>query len=411
MKFNAVVLIAVTLLLASTVLLVFSIVETSSIEVTEKWISRIAVGEEPVSVTVSDDEVLLATIKPGGYQSFVIYRIGTDGNVVWRTTGGTLEGRAIYPISISRRGDEIIVISLIDTRDKIRIYYYTTSGLLSKKVDLNLGPLTLVFDAELYSDGSILFGGLKYVLGEKAQYYIERFNPEDNTRYWSISWGTEGYDYIIKLLVSSNGYVFALGNSTLQGYTLTCIDGDGEILWSIPLGKSEPVSLRLSPDNNNIYLLLGRGNKYRVLVISSIDGGLVNSYELDLSPLFKYATLTDFEVLALNRGEVFAITGTGYSAESEHQTLAFILLYKPGTGFEKIIKISSEQDTAIYAVTSIDKSLYIVGLAGITTFIGSYEVGEGGIDALAIITSLTTASISLYILFREVSRKREKIST
>jgi len=388
------------LLAVSIVLLSLHILRVGSLDVREEWIRTLAIGEEPADIAV-DKEVYVVTTRTTGLKGIALYRLTDRGEVLWKKTWNPPKGVEAYPLSVKSLGGEIIVSVLNATKTSAYILSYTVEGVLRRATEIPASPLSLLFDVDVYIDGTIVIGGLEYTVEHKSQYYVARIDPGSKATYWNRVWGTDDYEYVVDVAVSPRGLIYAIGNTSRGGTTLTCLNGGGEEVWTTPLGLLEPIAIDFSRNGEQVYLLARSIDTYRVVELSAVLGTPSRVIELEKPSSLESITPLDLEVV--DEANTLVVAGYG---ERGGAIEALVLVYDLDSDeLVRVIRVTANHQASFFLrIESWNNRLYAVGVAGTGTIVACYTVERVQVDALSIATLAVVALIALTTLVK-ASRK------
>ncbi len=387
------------LLIVSIVLITLILLSTGYIVVESKWIKKIGYGEKPVDINISGNYLYVLTVK--GINVIITKIRENDGEVVWRTIWSANENVTINPLKVLLSRNGIIVPVLYGDRHTLLILNYGFDGVLINKTFIKLKKnLEWIYDVDVYR-GYLVIAGARYKAGDRLQYLLKYYELSSGRIVWSSIWGSKDIDYLFRVCVSpGNGIIYALGNSTITGYTIYSVSPEGRILWSYKLSADTYDIPSMYCYLDRIYLLVLRKEvSPEILVLSTLKPIVLQSEVVTI------AGLRDFLLSSLSVSSTYIVlSGTGYNPEdSSYDALVYVrpltngkgkIIWFSGKGVDasikSIIKESDSERNTIYSLSLVNN--YIV--------VACNNVYTTSINIVYTILLFTTGLIGAYIFWR-----------
>ncbi len=387
------------ILVVSIVLITLTLLSTGYIVVESKWIKKIGYGEEPVDISTSNGYVYVLTVK--GVNVIITKIMGDSGEILWRTIWSANENVTINPLKVLLSRNGILVPVLYGDRHTLLILNYGFDGVLLNKTLIKLKKnLEWIYDVDIY-DGYLVIVGARYKAGDRLQYLLKYYELSSGKIVWSNIWGSRDIDYLFRVCVSpGNGIIYALGNSTITGYTIYSISPQGKILWSYKLGVNIHDVPSIYCYSDRIYLLiLHKEASPEILVLSALKPVVLQSEVVAI------AGLNDFLLGSLSVSRTYIVlSGTGYNPEdSSYDALVYVrslmsekskIIWFSGKGVDvsikSIIRESDSERNTIYSLSLMNN--YIV--------VACYNVYPASINLIHTMLLSITGLIGAYIFLR-----------
>ncbi|ADI32346.1 hypothetical protein [Staphylothermus hellenicus] len=391
---NIIRILCITAIALAILYILFQFLSAGNIVVSENWVKKFGFGEEPVDIAASQNS--LYTVSSASEDKIIIRKLSSDGIVQWELPWSPPGEGKVYPITIRHSGNYVVVSAFAGARNNIYILYLRDNGIIDKVYKPNISFTTLIFDVEVYGDGSVILGGLTYNEKLKTQAYISRINPLINYTHWTITWGLKGYDYVVDLAVSEKGYIYALVNSTLQGSVLLYIDETGKIIRFTPLGPLDPVTLTVSQSDDSVFVLtkdfMSHNYKlFKASAMGSLQGKTINKPE----PLLGNISFTD--ILVFQDNNLAALSG--YIKSNNSINAVIILYHTDNVEPDKLIRLTGRENSMFIKLVFNGYELSALGLTESGIVVASYTIKISSPNIYGIIICSISVGIAILLLY------------
>lgn len=378
--------IGIVLAVAGASLIVLNLLSVGAIAVSEEWV-KAYFSEVPVDLAIHHGSIYVLALSDSTKVS--LYKISFNGDIAWRNSWSILNESHLT--KLIPREAEISVALISPSRHEVTLLSYSLHGGLVSNKSLTLSEVVWAFDVSPYVDRSIVLVGTRYSVEKSLELYASRINVDDNSTYWSITWGSEGNDVALKAVTTSSGLIYVIGESLGVERTITCLDGSGDILWSETIGTADLVSVKALEDDLLI-LLKETSGSYRVVKVSRF--GALNA--IDYVQVPEGFTPLDLHV----SNDYIVLTGCQQFSGGNFSNAA-ILLYTD-KGLNKVIKLNAP---SIFTRTAVfSNTIYSAGVAESRLIATAHLVKRNELDVIQVTASATVALIGSFIAYREMRK-------